>query len=656
MSISKFILIAIIWLADMGALVTLAPIGRHAYLFGLLFCLGHVLMLLLVRKFPPGLSAGKAWIIILGLGVCARLLFLAYPAGNDVFRYVWEGHIQNQGFNPYVLSPASPVLADIARGELHGFWRQINHPQFTAAYPPFALLLFRGVAYLDPDPFFFKGVMVAFDIGVMVVLMLMLKHRQTPASWLLLYAANPLVLVYTAGEGHLDVIQLFFLCLAVYLILFKKKWIAGFTVLGLAVVSKYFALIAFPFLVNAENRLKSLAVFIPLVLYLPFIDAGARLFQSMAQFGNHFHYNDSIAVVIRFFSGNQYAAVTAIVLLISLAWVYLVVQDPLRSVYVAVGCLLLLLPTLHPWYLVLITPFLVFFPSRAWLYLQAAVVFTFPVLAVEYHTGVFQEIFWLKLFEYVPFYGLLLYGLFRGGYIFQDKSYAKPLCLSVVIPTLNESERLGQCLESLTHSETVKEIIVADGGSTDETRNIATESGARVVQGPKGRGLQIAKGVQAAGGDVIMIVHADSTIQGGVLERIITTLQMDRYAVGGGVGMRFEPQVPSTRLLAGLNNLRAVLTGICFGDQAQFFRAEALAAVGGFPPMMLMEDVELSLRLKELGRLAFLRRGIRVSGRRWQADGFFASLMTVFFLFPRYLAERRFFGGGQMNQIFYTIF
>ncbi len=66
--------------------------------------------------------------------------------------------------------------------------------------------------------------------------------------------------------------------LAVYLILFKKKWIAGFTVLGLAVVSKYFALIAFPFLVNAENRLKSLAVFIPLVLYLPFIDAGARLF------------------------------------------------------------------------------------------------------------------------------------------------------------------------------------------------------------------------------------------------------------------------------------------------------------------------------------------------------------------------------------------
>jgi hypothetical protein len=84
----------------------------------------------------------------------------------------------------------------------------------------------------------------------------------------------------------------------------------------------------------------------------------------------------------------------------------------------------------------LIAPFLVFFPSRAWLYLQTAVVFTFPISAVEFDTGAFREISWLKLFEYVPFYGLLLYGLFRGGFLFRDKSYAKPRCIPFLISSL----------------------------------------------------------------------------------------------------------------------------------------------------------------------------------------------------------------------------
>jgi hypothetical protein len=82
MSISQFILIGILWLADMGALVSLASIGRHAYLFALLFCLGHVLMILLVQKFPSGLSAGKAWIIILGLGDFLRGSFINLLAAD----------------------------------------------------------------------------------------------------------------------------------------------------------------------------------------------------------------------------------------------------------------------------------------------------------------------------------------------------------------------------------------------------------------------------------------------------------------------------------------------------------------------------------------------------------------------------------------------
>ena len=78
------------------------------------------------------------------------------------------------------------------------------------------------------------------------------------------------------------------------------------------------------------------------------------------------------------------------------------------GLYLALGTLLVVLPTLHPWYLLLIIPFMVFFPSRPWLFLSAAMVLTFPVLAVEHNTGVFQEIYAVKPLIYLPFAALLL--------------------------------------------------------------------------------------------------------------------------------------------------------------------------------------------------------------------------------------------------------
>ena len=640
----------------MGAMVILAPLGRHAILFSVLFCLGHVLMILMVGWFPAGVASKTALTVIFALGILARLMFLPYPVGNDVFRYVWEGYVQNLGFNPFRYSPLHPALAEIARGELYSVWKQINHPEITAAYPPVTMLVFRILAWIHPNPFFFKAVMVGFDIGVMVVLMLMIKHRQILPSRLLLYAANPLILLYISGEGHLDIIQVFFLCQALYLVLCRKSSATGFMILGLAILSKYFAVVALPFLINGENRAKSLAVLIPLILYIPFMDAGTGIFLSLVEFGTRFHYNDSLTALIRYAFGGHYVWVSICLLAICLVWLYLFVHDQLRGVYLALGCLLVFLPTLHPWYIGLIAPFLVFFPSRAWLYLHAAVVMTFPVSAIEFNTGVFQEISWLRLIEYIPFYGLLLYGHFRGGFLWEGRRFAKPRCISAVIPTLNESVSLMRCLDSLKNRTALNEIIVADGGSTDGTRTIAAELGARVVESPKGRGLQIRKGVESANCDVIVILHADCEVQPGVFKRIVAQLASDPSVIGGAVGMQFETNTPKTMLIAFLNNIRTFLTGISFGDQAQFFRTKPLAASSGVPSMMLMEDVELSLRLKEIGRLVFLRRGILASGRRWSGDDFKSKLMTVLHLFPRYLIERRFMRSDMLKRNYYDIY
>ena len=197
---------------------------------------------------------------------------------------------------------------------------------------------------------------------------------------------------------------------------------------------------------------------------------------------------------------------------------------------------------------------------------------------------------------------------------------------------------------------------MADGGSIDGTRTIAAKLGARVVESPKGRGLQIKKGVESATCDVVVILHADCEVQPGVFKRILAQLVSDPGVIGGAVGMQFETNTPKTMVIAFLNNLRTFLTGISFGDQAQFFRTEPLAAAGGVPSMMLMEDVELSLRLKEIGRLVFLRKGIVASGRRWLGNDFKSKLMTVLHLFPRYLIERRFMRSNTLKRNYYDIY
>ena len=636
----SFILLALLWLADLAAMVALGHLSHHLILFSILYCLAFFLMLTLAYRFPEHLDDYRAFLLIIILGFTGRAIFLFYPPGNDIYRYIWEGYIQNQGFNPYIYAPDDPALSLIANGDLDFIRESINHRSYAAIYPPFTLLVFRLLAGLKPDPMLFKIFMVLMDSGLMVVLALIIKIKKLPQHRLLLYACNPLVIVFIAGEGHLDGVQVFFLFTAIFLF-YKHKDIAGFLSLGLSVMTKYLTVLAIPFWITGKNRLKWLMVFLPILLYIPFWDAGRNVFKSLLTFGTDLHYNDSIFALLRWLCGNSAPLVGFILILMAMAWIFLIIHDPLRSIYLACGFLLVLLPTLHPWYLILIAPFLIFFPSKAWLWLQLAMVFTFPVLAVDYQTGIFQENHWLKMFIYVPFYILLIRGFFGKGQLFNQKRYSRPASISVVIPTLNESKNLARTLASLQNRKGVREVIIADGGSTDDTCEIAEKYNARVVQGRKGRGLQIKTGVEAVTGDILVILHADCLAPKGMFDKILGALRENPHVVGGACCMAFENTNIKTGIVAGLNNLRAMLTGISFGDQAQFFRMEALDQMGGFPELMLMEDVELSLRLKQTGRLLFLKETVTASGRRWRTGSFTNNFLKVIRLFILYLIERR---------------
>ncbi|MGD8952453.1 MAG: glycosyltransferase family 87 protein, partial [Desulfobacterales bacterium] len=313
------------WMAAMAAMASLEPLGRYPLVSGVLYCAAFWFLILMVRWFPDAIAPLKALGVVFLLAIAARSLFLTFPVGNDVYRYIWEGYVQKFGVNPYRLAPDNPALAEFARTGLQTVWENINHKNFSAVYPPLSLLLFKFLASFKPNPVFFKLCFIGFDLGVIVVLALICRLRRVPFSRLLLYAANPLVIVYTAGEGHLDVVQVFFLCLGLY-ILFRGHAATAFFMIGLSVMTKYLAVIALPFLITRRNWKASLACLLPAGLFLLYRDAGWHVFHSLERFGLNLHYNDSLMFLLRFFLPEALAVPAAGLLLLGmLAWIFLVV-------------------------------------------------------------------------------------------------------------------------------------------------------------------------------------------------------------------------------------------------------------------------------------------------------------------------------------------
>ncbi|MEM8505205.1 MAG: glycosyltransferase family 2 protein [Cyanobacteria bacterium P01_D01_bin.1] len=137
------------------------------------------------------ISSGWFWL----LAILPRLVMLAMYPGDDIWRYLWEGHIQNLGFNPYLLPPSADVLVPFR----FDWWGEINHPDLAAVYPPIAQLWFRLLAAITPSVLLFKSTFVAADLGICWLL-----SRRFGRLATLIYAWNPLVIYSFAGGGHYD--------------------------------------------------------------------------------------------------------------------------------------------------------------------------------------------------------------------------------------------------------------------------------------------------------------------------------------------------------------------------------------------------------------------------------------------------------------------
>jgi hypothetical protein len=190
--------------------------------------------------------------------------------------------------------------------------------------------------------------------------------------------------------------------------------------------------------------------------------------------------------------------------------------------------------------------------------------------------------------------------------------------ISVVIPALNEEEGIGETLRSLHCGEGL-EIIVADGGSRDGTREVARDLGATVVGSPTGRAKQMNAGAEAATGGILFFLHADARPPER-FDSIIRRTLAERGVIAGAFSLRVAADLRGIRLIERLATWRA-RRGMPYGDQGIFMRKEVFLNAGGFPDQPLMEDFELMRRLRRCGKIAISPARTEVSGRRWRRLG-----------------------------------
>ena len=368
---------------------------------------------------------------ILAIALLCRLAALPGEASDDMARYRWEGLVQLAGDDPYRQPPDDPSLIPLAAQFAdHG---DINHPDWPAIYPPGMQLWQRAVASISPTPLAFKLSFLLAEALLFAALLAWLKHRSLPPERLLLFAWSPLSVYATALEGHHDVVAAAALVACLLALETRRPTLAALWFCA-ALLTKGFALAALPALVlrgraslgqpepshgaviPPRSWLAGLAL-IALVSapFLAFVPNTGPL-PSVLRFGSDLHYNDSVHdLIARVVGSDASRPLAALAWIAGAAWVLRrSPPDTARRVALLLAGLLLVLPTMHPWYLMALLPLLCLFPWWGWLALGASVCLTWlPHLEIS-ATGRWVEWHEVKLPEYAPLFAWLAWRLFKA--------------------------------------------------------------------------------------------------------------------------------------------------------------------------------------------------------------------------------------------------
>jgi alpha-1,6-mannosyltransferase len=396
------------------------PIHQFLFEFGVLYLVYLGCVYLLIRREKMlGHSKGLA-AMILGLAILFRVSLLpAAPAlSSDIYRYLWDGRVQLNGFNPYRYPPNSEELSALRDREIHP---RINRPDSRTIYPAGAQIFFGASRLVTGGSLRgLKAILVLVDVLTLLLLAKGLRMQGLPEERILIYAWNPLVIYEIAHSGHLESLTVFLIVSAFYLS--GRGWKnSSVAVLASASAVKLYPGLLLPVLLEPGKRLKGAAIFFSVLLlfYLPYASAGSKILGFLPVYLTSPYESFNLGpkyFLMRVFPGLTDGLLTrgflAILFACSLSFLFKE-KTPGRMMRYGLTVLALqtvLMPTtLHPWYLLVMIPFLAFDPVPAWLIFPGLVGISY----LKYTSPAEVMPTWVYYAEYAPLFLLLLAGWLR---------------------------------------------------------------------------------------------------------------------------------------------------------------------------------------------------------------------------------------------------
>ena len=193
--------------------------------------------------------------------------------------------------------------------------------------------------------------------------------------------------------------------------------------------------------------------------------------------------------------------------------------------------------------------------------------------------------------------------------------------ISIIIPALNEADNIKNTLSALTHKDGI-EVILVDGGSHDDTADLARSLGANVLTTAPSKAKQMNAGAKAASGEILMFLHADTQLPDQFEETIITAVDLSGFAAGA-FQLHIDSDAKGLRFIERVANWRSRHLHTPYGDQGIFLSKSLFHEIGGYPDMEILEDFELIRRLRRRGKIIILDQSVKTSPRRWLNLGIF---------------------------------
>lgn len=601
-----------------------------------LFSSAGLVMLGLVFSFPD-ISDRSARRLIIAAAVLLRLILWPAPVSDDVNRYVWEGRLVLHGENPYI------ATADDPRWEVYqdDVWAAMNHRNLPTAYPPGIQWVMAGTTAVWENTQAFKVLALAGDMATLFLLLALFRRQRAPLRWAGFYAFNPVVLIAFAAEAHFDSLMTAAL-LATLLAAVKDKRSAWWW-LGVAIQLKLICIILAPLFLT-RRLWKGAGLLLPVLVLptLPFLAGFSEWGSGVGLFALRGSFNAPLYSLMDL-CGIEHARLLAMLVFAISAGIIVIRRwrgmDMIEASLWILASLLVCSPIVHFWYLTWLLPLVALRPSFAWTTASITMGAYFIAWWTEENAGWWGFGHGIAAVIWIPWLVAWLLQ-HRVGFprVLATDSAAGSTLPSVVVPVLNPGHGLALLVTELK-SDSDPEIIVADGGSDGEME----QTGVRVIHAPRGRGNQIAAGIAAANSPWILIAHADIRPRAGWSGDLADAIERHPNASLFVFGQRFDTGGPGTLLIEILNEMRAVFTGISFGDQTMVVRRSALEACGGFPIQPLMEDVEVCLRLARCGPAVYIGREWLVSARKWNVGGrtgFFSRVWMIVRLVAGYRIAR----------------